>query len=397
MATKKKTTDKKNRKPSSTKVIKEIIKDGKKVVKEFDSIKDALKAEGKPSTYKGKMTSNAKSELVNKTLNDPADKKAIEAAKSLKTRNEIAKKAEEKELKRGIKASRKEAGRKKAEIRAKNAEIDKKNAVREQLRKQSTLKTELKAKQDYRKSKAAQDAAKAKEANKAKLAQQKAAKTQVSKARPEAVNAKKLPNEVKLKVEPQATGLKPRTSKNAAKLKVTDKKPQAAKSKSTSKAVKTAVGAGAVVAGAKLASDKAKTARENTRQPSNPESPQKESAASKSSASKQSSPAKTTQKKSTEIKVANPRKVDKDAKKVSKDRGQAPSTSSAVDAAIKKANESGNAKKLSSKDRATLAEMARKKLQEGKKSNIPWDKILESVTMLLSSYILRGGISKRYK
>lgn len=354
---------KKDRKPSA------ITGAGIKAVKEL--AKQAAKA-GKRTKYKGKLTQTGKENLVIKTLTDPADKEAIAAAKSIKNRNEIAKKAESKELKRGIKGSRKDAGKAKAEIREKNKVIDKKNTERrssmERQAKQSKLKEALKGKQATRESQ--------REYNRKAMEAQK--------------NERRLPD-VPEAAKSVRSPLKPVTKKNAAKG-VTPKpvsgKPPVIKSKSkvkpkSSKATKAVVGtAGAIVGAAAL---------------KNASKSKKETKADSKSIDK-SSKNVSSKKIESKAKAAKPQGKSAAVKAPAKEAKPVGTTSQALDKAVSSpAVKKKFGDKVPPKLKSQALAEARKEIAKQRKSNVPWEKILESITMLMSSYILRGGISKRYK
>lgn len=74
------------------------------------------------------------------------------------------------------------------------------------------------------------------------------------------------------------------------------------------------------------------------------------------------------------------------------------SVDSAYDAAVNSPSvKKKTGGKIAPSVRAGAREEARKYIAAQKKSGVPWEKILESLTMIMSSYILSRGVSKRYK
>lgn len=377
MANKKDEKKKKNkysRKPAS------LMTEGLKATKELKEIAEqALKA-GKRTKYKGKLTKTGKDQLAIKSVTDPADKQAIAKAKTIKGRKEaLNSKASQRSL-------------------AKNATKQERRAIKE---------AEAKAKSRYAKSQASQDAQKMRDRNQitktrilTERDKRKALKEGKPPAVPSGVNERRLPPKT----------LKPKTSANAKQsnqIKVTpkagvpDKIEKKGKtvignpSKKTpkfSKGEKIAGTVGAGVAG-KVAYDKLTGEKLNTNVKENKPIDIK---------GRSSKPSET----KTDVKARDPKvnnsgrnsynaKTPKNAEL--KKPTKAPSMNELYDKAVssKEVQEKLGGRKVSQKVKSEA--IAKARAYQKKNKDVPWEKILESITLLLSSHIMSRGISKRYK
>ena len=371
------------RKPSSTKVLQTVVKGGKELVKSYDSISDLLKSTGKPSTYKGKMTKNAKSELINKTLSDVADKNSIKAAKSGANKSKMKAKADSKELKRGIKSTRKDAGREKALLRAKNKMTDVKNATKrkevERKAKQAKTKDKLVNQSELRKG----------------LRETQSTKYKKSKA---SIDASKARNEKKLaeakKPSKPVAPLVPHTNKNIKKtVKKVDtvKKADKVKQKKPLSPNAKAGGAGAALIAGGLGVKKLREGEKSkgtTDKTAQNDTSREVVTKSKPTGGKPTGGKPTGKperndhnKKTPEVNKPKDDKPKQNLEQIKKD---------AVDAYKRKNGKNPSPARVESA-------MAKARAYKAKNKDVPWEKILESLTMILSSHLLGRGISKRYK
>ncbi len=364
----KKKDEKKNkysRKPTA------ITGAGMKAVEEV--VEQTVKA-GKRLMSKGKLTKAGKDIKVIKALTDPADKAAIKAAKSSANRKEILKKAEDKSFKRAKKEVIKGEGRAKAEIKAKNAEIDIKNAERRQTMErqssQKALKEKLKGLQASRASQKDFNA-KAMEAQK---------------------NERRLPEGIKIKPKVDTKPLKPVTSVNAAKKIANDAVTPKVKVKpkpklsSTRKATAAGLGIAAAVGINEKLKSNAKSKKEDSKVVSK---------------SINDSGREVVQKKLQAAPRNEFNKKVKGEQKITPKATEKKPVGSASEALTKAISSDKIQKKFGGKVppklKSEALSKARAEIAKQKKSNVPWEKILESITMMMSSYILSRGISKRYK
>lgn len=349
---------KKDRKPSA------ITGSGMKAVTEL--AEQALKA-GKRLKYKGKLTKTGKDKLVAKTLTDPADKAAIAKARTIKGKKEVL----------NSKASQ-------------NAIIRNTKNVGKRASKESQKAYNERA----MKAQASQDAQKMKDRNqitKSRIKSERAKRVEKKASTPPAVpkgaNERRLPT----------TDLKPKSKTNAkAQVKPNPQtgEPQKIKGKTTvgksqrkklTKGEKVAVGAAA--GGAALIAKNKLTGNKKSEK----KTEKANAVAPVTNKTQKGKPATAPSKKS---KIAPRPEVKKTAP------NEAPKKAPSLTKTVESVTSSDKVKKKFPKGvPPKLKSEAIAKAREYKKKNkdVPWEKIIESLTMIISSYILSRGISKRYK
>jgi len=327
---------------------------------------------GKRMSYKGKMSKTAKDILVLKSVTDPADKAAIKAARSIKGKKALLEsKAGQNSIIRNMKNQGKRAS--KESQKAYNARAMKAQASQDlqKMRDKNAI-----TKSRIKQARAAREEAKA------------IPPIPKKKAAP-AINERRLPSK-------DTPALKPVTAKNIKakegvppvierKGKIT----QTAKPKrKLTKGEK--IAGGAIAAGGAtllLNKDKKKSVESKSATISSEVKPN--SSKSKSNIGEVKTPTKA-------ISKVSRNEFNKKVKpEVKKPEGKAPSVSEALNKAL--SNPKLKNKTIAPKVKQEALAKARAYIAKNKKSNVPWEKILESITMMMSSYILSRGISKRYK
>ena len=392
MAKKKEVKKKKNkysRKPSSLKALgTAAVKGGKEVVKQYDHIKDLLKAQNKQSIVKGNKISSAhKSELVNKTLRDVADKKAIAAEKSIAGRNKtLASDPSQKAIIRNTKNVGKRAGKENQKAFNERAIKAQKSQDAQKMKDKNAI-TKAKILKDKTRRK---DVAEGKNIPVIKKYVRKSEATQKAYNK-NADKASGVPQGANERRMPIADVLTPKTNKNIKKDGLPPAIPKKGKitqvkgKKKVSIGTKAAAGAGLGAAAILANSKRKKDARNAEKAPETvkkaPQIPRKAT-----NDSGRSAPTN----KGVVPRSGSNAKPNKNKPEVKTPTVKVPSTSEIVDKAI-------GDKKMGSGRREQINKIAREHIAKKKKSNVPWEKILESLTMLLSSHIMSKGISKRYK
>jgi len=394
MAKKKKVVKKKSkysRKPAT------LMTQGLKATKAIMDVAEQSAKAGKRAMYKGKITKAEKDLLVMKSVTDPADKVAIAKAKSIGGRDKAVKsEASQKAMIRNTKNVGKRAGKEVKKV--KDAKYAKSQASQDAQRmrdKNAITKAKILKNKANRK-----DVAEGKNIPVIKSAKKVSKKyVRKSEATQKAYNKKAdkasgVPQGAYEKRQPIQDVLTPRTNKNIKKsvegkppvIKSEGKISKAPAKKLSPNAKKNiALGTGvAGVAGVLLKGKNKKDARDAEKNKA--VVPPKQNAKPEVKKPNVKAPAV---KKPVRNKFNE--KPNKNGKpEVKKPTGKVPSVASVID-------KNPNSKKLTGRDKQVVAEKMRKHIAKSKKSNIPWEKILESLTMIMSSYILSKGISKRYK
>ena len=315
-----------------------MTKKKKKVVKKVSRKPAQIRKDvgkGVKKLYKGKLTKPAKSNLVEKLLGSIDERKAIKTPMTIKNRNKVF-----------------EAAKKRRDTAKKVASRERKQVGREKV---------AKAK------KVIDDGTKV----------------------PNYVLERRAPDTLKpLEVKPK-TGVKVPNKVKELKGKVKDK----VKSDKVKHAGKMTAGAAATIYAAnKLASD----TKSNKSPMKEKVKEVKKEVSKKDLVKNKKNSLPQNKKKPVPEKITPRNKVDK-APADSGKKKTPPSTASVVNSVVEKAKKK-TGKNYSPQTVEQLRKMARDYMKKnGKKSDVPWEKLIESLTVLLSSHIMSRGISRRYK
>lgn len=332
---------------------------------------------GKRMSYKGKATKTAKDIMVLKAVTDPADKVAIKAARSAKGKKELLNsKASQNAIIKNTKNVGKRASKESQKAFNERAmKAQKSQDVQKMKDKNQITKSKILAKREARKNPAKPPVIK-------KYVRKGDTPPAVPKKASPAINERRMnPDKGVADLKPVGkTNIKAKEVKAPVKGKVTK-----APVKKMSKGKKVAIGAGVAGAGVLL---NAKNKKDNKK---------KAVVASSAVAIAKKAQAKGQVKtpKAAQIKSGRNEFSKKVKPEAVKQTGKAPSTSDAMKKVLSSPKLKG--KKIAPKVKSEAIAKARAYIAKNKKSNIPWEKILESITMLMSSHILSKGISKRYK